>query len=423
MELKVELGKLVNDWEVNPRKKSNAIIEEYAEYMLEYQEKEVDIETAWNQQIEVTKDLIVVRGGHTLEAMMKVFGKTYEVTVKVWQHFSGKEDAKWLSAQSNIHGKPYNTGERKTAVYNVLSQMHNLKTDSGEDKRAFKTSREIATMLGISPTHVWRLRGQYREENELPSEKDVKEEKEVADEKPDVNPDEAPEVKTNQKIVDEVSSEKEVDVFSITPEQMAEMTEDELRALYDDLENAQSRQRDEYEDDDEEPDETDDTTDESEEPEGESDEGEDDEDDEAEDDDEEEPDESEEPDEKPPKKKAVKTSKTEKPGISDLVTEVDEKEKSDDPRRREIVTERANSIKKSLKPLFDTLLTLNKKEVISAIDEYRVGLEAVFEDDEIRIPASEDNPTDETAWDNVYSLILAVIDICEDEAESWNDKK
>ena len=410
-ERKLELGKLIVDWEVNPRKKSNNTVEEYVEHMLEYQDKEIDIETAWNQQIECTKDLIVVKGAHTLEALCKVYGTTYEINVRIYDGFVGKEDAKWLSAQSNVHGKPYNTGERKTAVYNVLSQMHNLVTDTKPGMRPFKTSRGIATMLGMSPTHVWRLRKQYREENELQSESDLKNEAEAKEAQKDTPPD----VEPNKDVVTEITKEPERDILEITPEEMEDMTEDELRSLYDDIEKARdSVSSEEVQGDEEDVEEGEVEEEEVEEEEVEEEEVE----------EEEEQVEEDEVDAPEPKSEPT-TPKKETPIVdipdSDLLPD-DEDVGSDDPNRSEIVKERANHIKKKLKPLFDTLLELPKKEVISSLDEFRVGLESVFEDVEIRVPATEGNPKDETAWDNVYSILHNLIGICEEECEDWNDK-
>ena len=128
---KMMIGELIIDWDINPREKSETMIEDYSFIMQGYKEKHQTFDESWRQSVEITQDLLVVTGSHSLMAAKRIYGDQHEITVKI-HPVEGLKNAKYLSAMSNVHGKPYKAGERKKCVYTILSQTQNLKRDATE---------------------------------------------------------------------------------------------------------------------------------------------------------------------------------------------------------------------------------------------------------------------------------------------------
>jgi len=179
---KMRLGDLIVDWTINPRDKNDKTIEEFAEMMEDYESKALTFDESWKQPIEITEDKIVTQGSHSLLAAKQIYGDHHEITVRVHVGVTGTEKAAFLSATSNVHGKPYKQGERKKAVFAVFDQTQNLKGGGVKGKQPFRSIREIAAMTGISKGYVYELRADYRAENGLPNESgDVLTPEELAD--------------------------------------------------------------------------------------------------------------------------------------------------------------------------------------------------------------------------------------------------
>ena len=167
---KMNVGDLIVDWDVNPRDKSQETIDEFADIMIDYQSKALTFDESWKQKIEATEDKIVVRGSHSLVAAKEVYGDHHQITVLIHVGVTGKEKAAFLSATSNVHGKPYKQGERRKAIFEVLGQTQNLKRGIEADKRGFLSIREISAITGISKGYIYELRRDYRAENGLENE-------------------------------------------------------------------------------------------------------------------------------------------------------------------------------------------------------------------------------------------------------------
>ena len=182
---KVKLGDLTVDWSVNPRgKKNNAAVKEYTQSLEEYKEiADQDNESFdkwfsrdWEQRIECTKDKIVTKGSHTIEALRNIYGKDDEITV-TYVKIEGKpaegvDDARWLAAQSNRKGLDFGEGEKKAAIEAMLEQMQPTKTSEVEGKRPFLSERPLAAAVGCSRSMVnvtrndWLVKKGFKEKEE-----------------------------------------------------------------------------------------------------------------------------------------------------------------------------------------------------------------------------------------------------------------
>lgn len=165
------LSQLTVDFELNPREKSQSTIDEFVDVMQGYKAKALTFDECWHQRIEATEDGFVTKGSHSLLAALQVYGGQHQVTVRVHNGVSGREKAAFLSATSNVHGKPYKPGERKKCIFQVLEVTQNLKSDNDPDKEAFLSLRDIAALTGISKGYVYELRRDFRAENGLPTDK------------------------------------------------------------------------------------------------------------------------------------------------------------------------------------------------------------------------------------------------------------
>ena len=165
----MNIGDLVVDFGINPREKSEQTIDEFADIMTGYKEKGYSFDESWNQPIEATEDKVVTKGSHSLLAAKEAYGDQHQITVKIHVGVTGLQEAAFLSATSNIHGKAYKPGERKKAVFQVLEQTQNNKNGTDPDKKAFLSIRDIAEITGVSKGYVFELRADYRAEHGLPS--------------------------------------------------------------------------------------------------------------------------------------------------------------------------------------------------------------------------------------------------------------
>jgi len=165
----MNIGELVVDFNINPREFNSETVAEFADVMTTYKESALTFDESWNQRPECTEDKIVTKGSHSLLAALKVYGDQHQITVRVHVGVKGTDKAAFLSAISNVHGKPYKTGERRKCVYQVLQQTRNLKNDNESGKDKYLSLREIAAITGITRGYVYELRRDFRAENGLPN--------------------------------------------------------------------------------------------------------------------------------------------------------------------------------------------------------------------------------------------------------------
>lgn len=185
----LKLGELVVDFEVNPRGGANSdAVDEYAAHIEEYESKGIEFGKAWEQRIEITKDKIVVKGSHTVLALRKKYDENYEVEAfyaKIGdKQANGKDDAKWLAAQSNKKGINFGDGEVSNAIIFMLEQMQPTPKSEVEGKRPFISDRGLATVIGCSRTQVNRIRKKWLKDNgfsDVVEERKTKSEDEVSE--------------------------------------------------------------------------------------------------------------------------------------------------------------------------------------------------------------------------------------------------
>ena len=175
---KKSIGDLDVNWSVNPRNKSELLITEYAEsldgYIKAYDENQdgsdiaTYIERCWDQKFEITEDSIVVKGCHSILALQKILekkmGSEDGIKFKIWVNIhpvSGEGDAKYLSAQSNRHGKDLDKGEKRKAVEFILQATNKTKYNTDTNLKPFLVQSKIASMAGCSRQYVQHLRDEY----------------------------------------------------------------------------------------------------------------------------------------------------------------------------------------------------------------------------------------------------------------------
>ena len=215
----MNIGGLIVDFSINPRDKSDQTIDEFVEIMSGYKEKGYQFDESWNQPIEATEDYLVTKGSHSLLAALQVYGPQHQITVKIHEGISGPEEAAFLSATSNVHGKQYKPGERKKAVFQVLDQIQNLKNEGDPDKKPFMSIRDITEVTGVSKGYVFELRADYRAENGLPTEAGIiLTVEELAEKREKQKKGKAPQEEPATPAVEE-------------PEALPELSEEEMRAL------------------------------------------------------------------------------------------------------------------------------------------------------------------------------------------------
>ena len=172
---KKTLGQLLVDWDINPRKKSAVMIEEYTQAMVEYRDNALSMDDYWKQTIEVADDQnsTIIKGCHSFIAAKSVYGMHHEVNVMIHTGLTDRIEMKYMAAMSNIHGKPYSTEGAKKAVEEILSQTQNLKTGVEKGKRQYCSIRKLVTYTGIPKSTVWRIRDFWRAENNFPNDDGV----------------------------------------------------------------------------------------------------------------------------------------------------------------------------------------------------------------------------------------------------------
>ena len=167
---KVSLGDLQVDFDLNPRQKiNNKAVLQYSDAIREIIEQDLDFHKVWEQPIEVTKDKIVVRGAHTVLALCEIYDDDHLVEVR---HVrigdkvaEGREDAKWLSAQSNKKGINFGDGEISKAIEFMLDQMQPTSTSAEDGKRPFMSERPIAIAIGCGRSIVNKVRNKWYMDN------------------------------------------------------------------------------------------------------------------------------------------------------------------------------------------------------------------------------------------------------------------
>lgn len=112
----------------------------------------------WDQSIWITADNIVVRGCHSILAMKQVLGDEATIAVKLF-NVEGMDEAKWLSAQSNKHGKIMQNGQKTRSVLFILEQTNLTKENSNPDLKDFIVDNKVAQMVGCSRGLVYQIRG------------------------------------------------------------------------------------------------------------------------------------------------------------------------------------------------------------------------------------------------------------------------
>ena len=165
-----KLGELIVDFEDNPRGEVNQeAVDTYAQNIEQLEESGIGFKKGWEQRIEVTKDKRVTKGSHTVLALRKKYDENHEVEAfyaKIdGKAAEGKEDAKWLSAQSNKKGINFGDGEIENAINFMLDQMQPTEKSKVKDKRDYISDRSLAPMIGCSRTHVNRIRKRWLKEN------------------------------------------------------------------------------------------------------------------------------------------------------------------------------------------------------------------------------------------------------------------
>ena len=175
---KKPIGNLIVNWSINPRNRSELLITEYAEaldgYIKAYDANEdghdisTYIERCWDQKFEITEDNIVVKGCHSILALQKILekkmGSEDGIKFKMWVHIhpvSGEGEAKYLSAQSNRHGKELDKGEKRKAVWSILEATNKTKDNSDTNLKPFLVQSKIASMAGCSRQYVQHLRDEH----------------------------------------------------------------------------------------------------------------------------------------------------------------------------------------------------------------------------------------------------------------------
>lgn len=198
--VKRALSDLLVDWDVNPRVKNDSLIEEYTESVEGYIEDyvpEVDgkdfatyLERCWDQATEITSDNTVVKGCHSVLAFINAFSHGEEpekrylklhgdkkiskenyirlqetgLDLKIWTKIhpvSGKDEAKYLSAQSNRHGRQLEKGEFGRAILFILEQTNKTKENEDPNLKPFLSEHKIAAIVGCSRPRVWQVRQEY----------------------------------------------------------------------------------------------------------------------------------------------------------------------------------------------------------------------------------------------------------------------
>ena len=158
-EEKVPVDELIINWDLNPRGYFDIdALDLYSSHIQEFLSSGEDISEVWKQKVQVTKDLHVLKGCHTVRAILDINPK-YELSVEVIDvESTNLDEARFWSAQSNTHGLHLSSEQKRTAVMWILNRTNLLDEDEDPDLKPHMSNRQVGAIVGCSPETVRRYR-------------------------------------------------------------------------------------------------------------------------------------------------------------------------------------------------------------------------------------------------------------------------